>query len=52
MQLLWAVLLASLGGAIALPFGVFRGGLRAAQKFMARVVVSTIADFQRDAHIE
>jgi O-antigen/teichoic acid export membrane protein len=30
----WAMLLAGLGGAVALPFGVFQGGLRAAQKFV------------------
>lgn len=31
---LWAMLLAGLSGAVALPFGVFGGGLIAAQKFV------------------
>lgn len=31
----WAMLLTGLSGAVAMPFGVFKGGLRAAQKFVA-----------------
>ncbi len=31
---LWAMLLTGLSGAVAMPFGVFQGGLRAAQKFV------------------
>lgn len=39
----WAVLLAGLGGAVALPFGVFQGGLRAAQKFVIINVLRIIS---------
>jgi len=38
----WAMLFAGLGGAVALPFGVFQGGLRAAQKFVIINVITAI----------
>lgn len=39
----WAMLLAGLSGAVALPFGVFHGGLRAAQKFVILNVIRIIS---------
>ena len=39
----WAMLLAGLSGAVALPFGVFQGGLRAAQKFVILNVIRIIS---------
>ena len=38
----WAMLLAGLSGAVALPFGIFQGGLRAAQQFVILNVVRVI----------
>ena len=38
----WAMLFAGLGGAVALPFGVFQGGLRAAQKFVILNVITVV----------
>jgi len=38
----WAMLLVGLSGTVALPFGVFRGGLRAAQKFVVLNVMAVV----------
>jgi len=38
----WAMLFAGLGGAVALPFGVYQGGLNAAQQFVIINVISVI----------
>jgi membrane protein EpsK len=39
----WAMLLVGLSGAVALPFGVFQGGLRAAQRFVALNIIRIIS---------